>query len=258
MLVQITNACNYNCPHCLHNSTINGGHMSIEVFKKALQFLSYIGQKTLVISGGEPFYNPDWFEMIKLIPKDVKFHICSNGSFITNPITMRFIDILVNGFSNLVEIQVTTHPDLYPSTFMDTIKHLNEFDSIPKVRFYVGDIWIKDLGRARGNYNSFIDNAKYYAPSCYNGHIIARQSPSPKWFGAILEEKFPCHPLIDYLGYVHLSESWLCPTQGNIMDYPFDAIWEKIKSSKPCNKCYNAVVFNKKHPMKNEINRILK
>lgn len=250
MLVQITNQCNYNCPHCLHNSTINGGHMDLEIFDKSLQFLDFIGQKTLVISGGEPFYNPDWFEMCKMIPKDVKFTICSNGSFITNPIIKRHIDILSEHAENFVEVQVTTHPDLYPSTFMDTIKHLNEFDNMSKVRLYVGDIWIQDLGRARDKYNWFINKSKYYAPSCINGHLVARQTLTPRDFGTRLEVNHPCHPLIDHLGFVHLSESWLCPRFGNIMTNDFNYIWELLRKSKPCGKCYNYKVFKEKHPQR--------
>lgn len=53
MLIQITNHCTLECPHCMQNSTMNCNHMSEEVFRKTLEF----GCKIVVINDMEDLKN---------------------------------------------------------------------------------------------------------------------------------------------------------------------------------------------------------
>lgn len=43
--------------------------------------------------------------------------------------------------------------------------------------------------------------------------------------------------MVDFNGDVHLSESWLCPSVGNVNKHLFDVIWEGIKDYRPCGQC---------------------
>ena len=96
MLIQITNQCDNNCPHCLHNSVINGGHISLDTFDKALLFAKEMNISIIVISGGEPFMHPYIYELCKKITKP--FIICSNGNFIKKYNSVQDAAVEIGGY----------------------------------------------------------------------------------------------------------------------------------------------------------------
>ena len=57
--IQITTRCNMTCSHCGFNCTHKGEDMSLEVFKKALEFDEYH-----TIGGGEPTIHPQFWEFL--------------------------------------------------------------------------------------------------------------------------------------------------------------------------------------------------
>lgn len=246
MLIQITNQCDNNCPHCLHNSVINGGHMSLETFDKALLFAKEMQVGVIVISGGEPFMHPHIYELCKRITKP--FMICSNGNFIKNPFLKR-VAISISHLSNYMGLQVTSTKELYPN-YWDIRKRLREFDDIPGVRLCMDiNIYIKNLGRAE----NYPVNKTYPAPSCMNGHLVFKQTKTFAEAGEEFNKKgIFCHPLVDWQGNIHLSESWLCPSIGNV-NTPYDILLQKLHDTPPCKKCKNWKVFEQMNKFKKVI-----
>lgn len=233
MLIQITNQCNNNCPHCLHNSVINGGQMTLETYEKVLNWIEILKPWAVVITGGEPFTHPKLYEMCSNLR--CKFIVTSNGNFILNPFLKRMA-IAIGNLPNCMGIQVTSVPTLYPN-YWEIRKHVKELNDIPSVNLCLDiDIYIKDLGRARGKYPV---NTVYPAASCVNTHLVAKQTHSLQEMIQFFNQvgKY-CEPLIDYQGNIHCSESWLCPSYGNL-DTPMDIVWQKMKDTPPCGKCAN-------------------
>ncbi len=62
MYIQITTRCNMSCAHCCMSATKDGDDMTIEVFKKALEY----SDDNVSIGGGEPTLHPKFWEFIGL------------------------------------------------------------------------------------------------------------------------------------------------------------------------------------------------
>lgn len=233
MLIQITNQCDNGCPHCLHNSVINGGHMTLETFNKALEWIDRLQVNTVIISGGEPFMHPDLYKMCSKLK--CNFIVASNGNFIKNYFLKKKA-VAISNLPNCVGIQVTSVSGLYPN-YLDILTYKDELKRIPGVIPCLDiEIYIKDLGRAR---NKYPVNPTYPGASCVNTHLVARQSTSLHKMILLLEQYGHfCIPLIDYQGNIHCSESWLCPSYGSL-DTPIEEVYNNIKKASPCGKCAN-------------------
>ena len=76
MYIQITTRCNMACEHCCNACTLDGEDMSIETFKKALDYDDYIS-----IGGGEPTIHPKFWEFIGLaLGRCESVWLATNGS----------------------------------------------------------------------------------------------------------------------------------------------------------------------------------
>ena len=100
-------------------------------------------------------------------------------------------------------------------------------------------IHMQDLGRAKTSEEAQkeCDESPHFM-SCLNTSLLSRQIVFPNHFGGFaIAHKLMCHPIVDFKGDVHLSESWLCPSVGNVTkEYPH-RIWKNMTTFKPCLKC---------------------
>jgi MoaA/NifB/PqqE/SkfB family radical SAM enzyme len=89
---KITNRCNYNCPHCLAESSIKEeAGMNLQEVLKVLDEIASAQIPRVDITGGEPFLRKDILEILQYANSlDLKIVITSNGSCITS----KHIDIL--------------------------------------------------------------------------------------------------------------------------------------------------------------------
>ena len=115
----------------------------------------------------------------------------------------------------------------------------DDITTIPKVFVDSEPLYMQDLGRAKNDPEAqkcVTENP--YHMSCLNGHLIAKQSPSPKNFGEYaMAGKSNCKPCVDYLGNVHLSESRHCPSFGNVSKDLLLSLFKSMKESRPCLQC---------------------
>lgn len=99
---------------------------------------------------------------------------------------------------------------------------------------------MQDLGRAKTCEiaQNMCDESKYNM-SCLNAALCAKQVDYSNLYGKTLERTAMhfCNPMVDFNGNVHLSESWLCPSVGNVDTDKFADIWHNIQTFKPCGKC---------------------
>ena len=257
MLVMITNKCFENCPHCMECSNPNGKHMDIETFRNAIKFANSIGSNIITLSGGEPTTHPDFFMFCKALNNVYKkpFSVVSNGTWCLEnswnddiPKIERQIRRMCSDFKYFVGMQVYSNNLFYKD--YDAIKSKEQyFKSLgEKVNFDEEPIHsMQDLGRARtcDVAKKMCDESKYHM-SCLNATLIAKQITNPKDYGKTIEMQAHqfCHPMVDFNGDVHLSESWLCQSVGNVNTDTFSDIWNNIKAYKPCGGCKGCKKFN--------------
>jgi hypothetical protein len=98
---------------------------------------------------------------------------------------------------------------------------------------------MQDLGRAKNCPEAMAEmKASPYHMSCLNGHLMFKQlSDSTKMYG-LAQPGLMCKPMVDFKGDVHISESWLCPSYGNVNTDYMLTIYNNLKASRPCYKCY--------------------
>lgn len=238
----ITNKCLEGCPHCMECSNPNGAMMDARTFVKAVKFSDFIGCRVITVSGGEPTLHPQFYEFCKMLNFVYKktFTIVSNGTWIDNAEIVEQVRRICR-FENFTGMQVYTNKLFYKD--YEKIKaNENNFRSIStKILVDYSQIrGMKDLGRAK-NYDvaQKMSAESGYFQSCLNASLVVKQVQRPIQYGTILEmtaHQF-CHPMVDFNGDVHLSESWLCQSCGNVSDQPFNTIWNSMVGYRPCGKC---------------------
>lgn len=79
MYIQITTRCNMHCAHCMFSCTSEGEDMSLDVYKRALEWATNLTAH-VTIGGGEPTIHPLFEVMIGMATKlPVKGGIVTNG-----------------------------------------------------------------------------------------------------------------------------------------------------------------------------------
>ena len=63
MLIKLTSKCTMMYPHCMEDAQPEGLMMTLDTFKQAVKFGTYIGNGHFVLSGGEPTENAHITEM---------------------------------------------------------------------------------------------------------------------------------------------------------------------------------------------------
>lgn len=98
---------------------------------------------------------------------------------------------------------------------------------------------MKDIGRAKTCPEALKEaEASPYHNSCLTSCLTLAQSPTTQEFFRLMfmQQRF-CTPMVDFKGDVHMSESCLCPTCGNVNTYNFDVLWLKMRAFRPCGGC---------------------
>ena len=243
MLVMITNRCFENCPHCMECSNENGPMMDSRIFHKAVMFARFLGCHVITLSGGEPTTHPDFFKYCKSLNDEYKmpFTVVSNGTWCDDEKIVRQVRRMCSDFKNFVGMQVYTNK-LFYKDYEKIHSKKSFFDSFGgKVILEESPIRsMQDLGRARVDELSqkMVDESKYYM-SCLNSVLVGMQVFYPREYGPTLEKQALhfCHPMVDFKGDVHLSESWMCQSVGNVTRDQFGEIWGNITNYQPCGKC---------------------
>jgi len=78
--VDVTNACNLDCFHCLRDKLGSRKHLSLDLFKQILDQARDCGINYISLTGGEPTIHPKWNEFLNVLAeREFKFSIVSNG-----------------------------------------------------------------------------------------------------------------------------------------------------------------------------------
>ena len=257
MLIQITNQCFEECAHCLQMSHKNGQHMDMETFKHAIAFAKWSKTPVVAISGGEPTLNPEFYEFCKYLNFTAKipFTVVSNGTWVDNPeMVEKFKRILCWKYA--LPMQVYSNKKWYKSydkvttvwkpVYDEINRHV--FDKICNANKIIVDttspIFMDDLGRAKTSPEAQLEvqNNPYHM-SCMNPALVCHQTRCGIREISVLKRQgrmgIQCKPLIDFQGNVHMSESWLCPSIGNVTEDTFLEIERNATKFIPCGKCMN-------------------
>lgn len=231
MLIQITNTCQMGCPHCMQRSTPKAQHMSMEVVDMCVQHARGIGAQAIMISGGEPTEHPQFKEIVKKFLKFPIVCIISDGEWIEDVEKVKTMRWLMSNKN--VTLQITNIKGIYPREV-----NLRKIRAIfPNVAIEKDGVYMMPLGRAT-EHEEFMEQARKhpYTTSCFSSALTSVQLPYQLAVAQMqIMGKF-CHPLVDWQGGLHWSESWLCPTFAHISE-PFSDIARKAHAWKPCGKC---------------------
>lgn len=246
MLIQITNRCQEGCRHCLQNALPDGPLMTEATFRKALEFGRFLRCPLYIISGGEPTEHPQFLEFCKmfdrLLGKEAAFTVTSNGMWY--PEQKDMVEKL-SRLKSFVGMQVYSHPKWYKD-YDFIMAHKAEIESIDKVKISNETIYMQDLGRACNDEEAQAEVAKNpYFMSCVNGHLLFKQMSSLHRMNGMKPQGTFCKPMVDYKGDVHLSESCLCPSFGNVNTDLFMKLFNQLRNAKPCLKCAGGKRFFK-------------
>lgn len=238
MLIQITNRCYMNCPHCMQDSSPRGKHMTEGIFDQVLDFCRDARPMVVNVTGGEPTEHPSWASMVRRlynIPGVEILTIITNGSWIEDKRKRIEMARLIRQSRGRIKVQVYSNPKYYRNHEW-TAAHEAQFKSIGCITDFTSPIFMQDLGRARKNCQEEVEKSDH-VPSCINSHLIAIQAVSLPHFLSMAAQagKF-CRPLIDPDGNIHMSESWLCQTVAHVSD-GVPAAFDKMRRSRPCGEC---------------------
>lgn len=242
MLVQITNRCRMMCPHCMNDSRPDGGLMDDATFGNALRFVKSGGCPELTISGGEPTEHPHFLDFCKRVSRcNLCFCICTNGMWLGDEqAEWRFERVAkLKGF---VGAQVYSNPKWYRLHEETVAKYRSQEDRWKGLGVHLDLHEIRamsDIGRAI-TCDKAIEEVKAspWHNSCLAAHVTAAQSQNLRHFLhlMIVQKRF-CTPMIDWRGDFHASESWLCPSFGNVNRDDAETIFQNLKNGKPCGGC---------------------
>ena len=242
MVLQITNSCNMMCPHCMDSCVPCDKHMSEETFEKAKHFAHQSGSRVVLISGGEPTHNPLFGMFTRECAKEFPIvAFLTNGEWMGSDKEREVVDILKSHGN--VSIQLTNVKGLYRK-YEETEKKVEAFkkvlrDNGLKHRMTVADRIesMVSLGRAT-EHDEIMEEARHSmnTMSCFASALIAAQLPYVRAIDNLEHRGKFCHPLVDWQGDLHWSESVLCPRFANISE-PFDVICDKANKWRPCCKC---------------------
>ncbi len=237
MLIQITNRCHMGCSHCMQNSLPEGAHMPPGVFVKAVKFAERSNAHVILITGGEPTEHDDFESMVSTCClKFMMVGITTNGMWIDDAEKVAMLKRLFAKYDNLT-MQVTNISKYYPKA-VDTQRIKSLFGD--KVAFETEHLNLMALGRAAMVPELIKESeGSLGTMSCFSSALISAQLPYQLAIANMESRGKFCHPLVDYRGYIHWSESCLCPSFAHISD-SFDDICRKAHAWRPCLQCHDA------------------
>lgn len=217
MLISITEQCRMGCSHCMDNATPEGNHMTMDTFKKAVDFFNKYGSLAFIITGGEPTENPEWLDMVKYAMEHTAtlfgsiVILTTNGMNISgNPDIQEKLTRLLKMGSKL-EIQVTSVEKYYPIK-VDLSEKFFKQAGVSIAR-EIEDMY--PLGRARDNNYPWDSKCS----KCFNIRSATRVTKNLQQSTLLLGAKGKfCTPRINWNGDIKLGESRICPTVATIYD----------------------------------------
>lgn len=240
MLIKLTSQCQMQCPHCMEDAQPVGRMMTLDTFKQTVKFGTYIGNSHFVLSGGEPTENEhitemcEWFELATRC----NFTIVSNGMWLKDKMKRQRVE-WISRLHSYLGIQVYTHKKWYKD-YDYVVSHKHEYEKYNKVIVDISSpIFMQDLGRAKTDLEAQKEVEKNpHFMLCLNSVLTAIQIADPQEFGIsmMLHRQF-CKPSVDCDGNVHMSESRLCSSVGNVNTDDFTDIWQRMKAFRPCGHC---------------------
>jgi len=242
MLLQITNCCRMACPHCLDDANPYAPHMTEDTCRRAVAFAKDSGDRLLIVSRGEPTEHPRFFDMCRIVSQSgLCFSICSNGMWLGDPKkewTMEKVCKL-DGFCGG---QIYSNPTWYRLHNQTVAKWNAQAPKWEMLHLHLDTTDIRgmqDIGRAKSCPEAIKEaEASPYHNSCLASCVSLVQSETPQDFFRMmfLQMRF-CTPMVDFKGDVHMSESWLCPSCGNVNTDAKDMLWLKMRKFRPCGGC---------------------
>lgn len=244
MLFCITNKCSMGCPHCMSDCKPEGQLLDKKDVIPFVNFFNTMKFRTLMISGGEPTEHLDFSWIVETLAvkcKPLAMVIVSNGSFVEDEEKMNQVVRLMHMFP-FMRLQITSIRGLYRNHdhIIRMKEHIRGF-FMDRVSFETERIvMMRPLGRAAENPEimKIVERTNNGYTDCANTTLIAMQTRSIKDFAANCESrgKF-CMPMVDYKLDVHMSESMLCPSVGNLKTDSLMKIFESMRKFNPCGKC---------------------
>lgn len=232
MLIRITNKCTMGCSHCMIDSASpDGEHMSMGMFKRALNFAKDAGSLGIILSGGEPFEHPQLENMVKLANKaTVVTIVASNGLFTLDPEKLEIAKRL-EAF-----IQVTNDERYYPKR-IDESKLKPMMVGKPRERRGVSlekNVRIMD-GCKRSKAAGY--NPTRFSPFCFNLRSITRRIGFPAAVSMLEYSGKFCSPSINVDGTIVAGEADTCLPIGDIQNNQQIRVVEKSLKKMKCNRC---------------------
>ena len=242
MLIQITNRCRMDCPHCMDASTPDGGLMLERTFRRAVRFALDNGCAQVVVSGGEPTEHPDFAAFCKIASQSgLPFTVCTNGMWLGDE-KREWMFEKVAKLRGFLGAQVYTNPkwyQLHDETVAKYSAQAGRWRSLGILLDTSDIICMSDVGRAKGCDAAVREaRASKYHNMCLSAHLAAVQSDSLRQFFFLMsaQGRF-CTPLVDWRGCVRMGESCLCQTVADLEAAADDAVFAKMKASRPCGGC---------------------
>ena len=237
MLIQITNTCHMGCSHCMQESSPEPMHMERGTWLQALSVARLSRANVLLISGGEPTSHPQWMQMLEEACKFPCVALITNGSWLHNDTVVEWMRGMLRKYKNL-SVQITSVEGIYP--MYDMVVSGYKSANLPRTSLETGQLNILALGRASRNepYRTMAKSS-LGTTSCFSSALVAAQIPYLQSIQNMeLRGKF-CHPLIDWQGKMHWSESWKCPSFADVHD-TFVEIQRKACEWRPCLRCQDS------------------
>ena len=242
MLLQITNRCRMACPHCLDDANPYAPHMTEETCRRAVAFAKDSGDRLLIVSGGEPTEHPQLFDMCRIVSQSgLPFSICSNGMWLGDPKKEWVMEKVckLDGFCGGQLYSNSKWYRLHNETMRKWEASRAKWESMHLLMDNTDIRGMLDLGRARNCPEAIAEAERSpYHNSCLSSCItLAQSADSHDFFNLMHMQHRFCTPLIDVVGNVHMSESWLCPSCGNVNTDIRDVLWLKMHKFRPCGGC---------------------
>lgn len=133
---ETTAGCNLECAHCRRidvASTLMKNDLTTEQSKKMIDSLLEVGNPILVLSGGEPLYRPDIFELARYATdKGLTVALATNGTLVTAAVAQKIKESGIQRVSISLDGLGETHDFLrkLPGSYDMAIRGLNELRKI--------------------------------------------------------------------------------------------------------------------------------
>ncbi len=270
-IIELTNVCNFKCVHCyiINAKKQKPTFLSYDIIKSAIDEISEMGCKKIVLTGGECMLHPDFERIYTYIwNKGIKVNIFTNASLITD----KTIILLKKYIPECVEVSLYgaseyTYKEVTKSTnYADVIKGLKLLqNSGIKLRFKIivlkqNEHELEEMKRLACKYtNSPIRISNYLMPSydfsldVLNNHSHIMSSTNLKNNHRTNKQAFNCSAGHSFFCINFKGNATLCLfcsfLEMSLKKHSFHEIWKTFGNSidlpiSKNSKCYNCIFLN--------------